>query len=140
NGSFNWSTRIGSFKLPGCPATPPDFGISAAPATLTFAQGASGTSTVSTTQVGGSGTVALTASISPTDPGVTASLGANSVNAGGGTTLTVTATPAAATRPYTVTVTGSEGASTHQATVTVNVNAPAPADFTIGANPTSLSL
>src|SRR5439155_3949468 len=39
NGSFNWHTRIGSFKLPGCGSTTPDFSISSSPSTLTLAAG-----------------------------------------------------------------------------------------------------
>src|SRR5204863_2434260 len=50
NGSFNWSTRIGTFKLPGCGGTPPpnDFSISASPSSLSLVQGAVGTSSIST--------------------------------------------------------------------------------------------
>ena len=55
NGSFNWRTRIGSFKFPGCgDPRPHDFSISASPASLSVGQGASGTSTISTAVTSGS--------------------------------------------------------------------------------------
>ena len=39
NGTFNWRTRIGSFKLPGCGGPrPTDFSISASPASLSVAR------------------------------------------------------------------------------------------------------
>src|SRR5439155_20751529 len=53
NGSFNWHTRIGSFKLPGCGSTAPDFSISANPSSLALAPGASGTSTIATAVTNG---------------------------------------------------------------------------------------
>src|SRR5713101_10150336 len=46
NGSFNWHTRIGSFKFANCTSGPSDFSISANPASLSVAQGGSGTSTI----------------------------------------------------------------------------------------------
>src|SRR5262249_18064025 len=64
---------------------PADFTIAATPSTLSFAQGASGGGTVSTAQVGSAGTVSLSVDVSPAGAGVTASLGAASVAAGGST-------------------------------------------------------
>src|SRR5205814_2281038 len=110
------------------------------PTSLTLIQGNSGGSAIGTAQVGSAGTVSLSASVSPAGAGVNATLASNTVNAGSGTSLTVTADPAAVTGQYTVTVTGSEGAFTHPATVAVTVNAPPPADFTIGAAPASLTI
>src|SRR5207248_386002 len=66
NGSFNWHTRIASFKFPSCTTGPSDFSISANPASLSVAQGSSGNSTIGTTTTsGGSQTVALSASGQP---------------------------------------------------------------------------
>ena len=65
NGSFNWSTRIGSFKLPGCPAGPPapDYSLSASQASQTVIQGASTSYTVTVTPTGGfAGSVSLSVS------------------------------------------------------------------------------
>ena len=64
NGSFNWHTRVGSFRLPSCGGvTQSDFSISANPTSVSVAHGASGTSTISTAVTSGSAqSVALSAS------------------------------------------------------------------------------
>jgi hypothetical protein len=83
NGSFNWKTRIASFKFPGCgAAVASDFSIAASPATLSVVQGGSGSSTISTAVTSGSaGTVGLVVSGAPT--GATATLSPMSVMADG---------------------------------------------------------
>ena len=140
NGSFNWKTRIGSFKFASCGSTGTnDFSISSSPTSLSIQQGNSGASTISTAVTSGSaGTVNLTASVSPSGP--TASLSPTSVTAGGSSTLTVNVGSTVATGSYTVTVTGTEGSAVHNTTVTVNVTAPPTNDFSISASPTSLSI
>ncbi len=116
-----------------------DFSISASPTSLTIQQGSNGTATISTAVTSGSaGTVSLTASVSPSGP--TAALNPTSVTAGNSSTLTVTVGSSVATGSYTVTVTGTEGTAVHSTTVTVTVTAPATNDFTISANPTTLSI
>src|SRR5262249_56586508 len=66
NGSFNWHTRIASFKFPSCGSGPSDFSIGASPSSLSVAPGPSGMSTIGTTVTsGGSQTVALSASRPP---------------------------------------------------------------------------
>ena len=136
NGDFNWHTRIASFKFPSCGTVTNDFSISANPTTLSLAANAAGSSTISTAVTSGSaGTVSL--GVSGTPAGATASLAASSVTAGQSTTLNVnagTATPGT----YTLTVTGTEGSATHSTTVSLTVLAAN--DFSISANPTSLSL
>jgi hypothetical protein len=121
NGSFNWKTRINSFKFSSCGgSTSNDFSISANPTSLSIAQGGSGTSTISTAVTSGSaGTVSLTSSVSPAGP--TASLNPTSVTAGGSSTLTVNVGSSVATGTYTVTVTGTEGSATHSTSVNVTV-------------------
>jgi hypothetical protein len=123
-GSFNWHTRVGTFKLPGCGAAPPpnDFSISASPSTLTLTQGGpSGTSTISTAVTSGSAqTVNL--SVSGVPSGATASLNPTSVTAGGSSTLTVNAGTAAA-GTYTLTITGTGTSATHSTTVSLTVTA-----------------
>ena len=140
NGSFNWKTRIGSFKFASCGSTATnDFSISANPSTVSIAQGASGSSTISTAVTSGSaGTVSLSASVSPAGP--TVSLSPTSVTAGGSSTLTVNVGSGVATGAYTVSVTGTEGSATHTTSVTVNVTAPVANDFSISASPTTLSI
>ncbi len=102
-------------------STTNDFSISATPATLSFAPGGSGTSTISTSVASGSaGTVSLVASVSPSGP--TVSLSATSVTAGNSSTLTVSAGSSVAAGTYTVTVKGTEGSAAHSTSVTVTVS------------------
>lgn len=132
NGSFNWQTRIGSFKFSSCGTTGTnDFSISANPTSLSIAQGSSGTSTISTAVTSGSaGTVSLSASVSPSGP--TASLNPTSVTAGNSSTLTVNVGSSVATGTYTVTVTGTEGSATHSTSVTITVTSPGGGGITNG--------
>jgi len=118
--------------------TPADFNISASPGSLTIAQGGSGTSIISTAQVGGPGTVNLSASVSPAGP--IALLNPTSVEAGGSSTLTVNVGLSVAAGTYTVTVTGAEGANTHPLSVSVTVTAATANDFSIAANPSTLTV
>src|ERR1041384_25984 len=136
--SFNWRTRIASFKFPGCGgAVTNDFSISANPTSLSLGPGNSGTSTISTAVISGSAeTVALT--VSGTPAGASASLSPTSVTAGGSSTLTVNAGTAAA-GTYTLTITGTAASATHSTTVMLTVTS-VTNDFSISANPTSLSL
>jgi len=140
NGSFNWSTRIGTFKLPGCPAAPAnDFSISANPTSVSVQQGSSGSSTISTAVTSGSAqNVTLSATGLPA--GATASFNPTSVTAGGTSTLTLNVGSGTATGTYTITVTGTGSTATHSTPVTLTVTAPPPNDFSIGANPTSVSV
>ena len=110
-----------------------DFSISANPASLSLAQGAAGSSTISTAVTSGSAaTVSL--SVSGTPSGATATLNPTSVTAGGTAALNVSAGTAAA-GSYTLTVTGTEGAATHSTTVSLAID-----DFSISASPASLTL
>ena len=125
SGSFNWHTRIGSFKLPGCGGPPPpsDFSISAAPSSVTVQQGGSGGSTISTAVTSGSAqTVALSASGQPA--GTTVGFSPASISSGGSSTMTITVGAATATGPYTITITGTGTSATHTTTVTLTVTAP----------------
>src|SRR5205814_1579024 len=122
NGAFNWKTRVASFKLPGCAASAGnDFSISASPTSLSLVQGASGSSSISTTVVGTGGTISL--AVSGTPSGASASVTPTSISAGGSATLNVSAGSAAA-GTYTLTVTGTEGSVTHPTTVQLTVTAP----------------
>ena len=138
NGAFNWHTRIGSFKFPGCGSTTGsnDFSITASPGTLSLNAGGSGTSTISTAVTAGSA-AAVALAVSGAPSGMTASVSPASVTAGGSATLTVNAGSAAAGN-YTLTVTGTEGSASHSATVSVSVAAqPTTA---ISVSPSSLSI
>ena len=123
NGSFNWRTRIASFKFPGCGAPPtPDFTISASPASQTIVQGGSTSYTVTVTAVNGfAGTVNLTAS--GFGSGASGVLNPTSVAGSGTSTLSVTTTSNAATGTFpNITVTGTSGTLTHTTSVTLVVN------------------
>jgi hypothetical protein len=124
NGSFNWRTRIGSFKFPSCGGTPPanDFSIAASPASGTVTAGGSTTSTISTAVTSGSAqTVSLSATGLPT--GATASFSPASVTAGGSSTLTLSTSSTTPAVTYGITVTGTGTSATHSTTYTLTVNA-----------------
>ena len=125
-GSFNWNTRIASFKFPGCGGTAtPDFTIGASPSSLTVTQGGNGTSTITITSLNGFNS-ATTLSASGLPSGVTAAFSTNPVtppaNGSATSTLTLTASAGATTGNATVTVTGTSGALTHSATIALTVN------------------
>ncbi|HWW14702.1 MAG TPA: hypothetical protein VN310_08585 [Candidatus Dormibacteraeota bacterium] len=143
-GTFNWNTRISSFKFPGCGSTAsPDFSIAAAPSSLTITQGSNGTSTITITSLNGFNS-ATTLSATGLPSGVTAAFSTNPVtppaNGTANSTLTLTASSSATTGTATVTVTGVSGSTTHSTTITLTVNAAAQPNFTIGASPSSLTV
>ena len=121
-GSFNWRTRIGSFRFPGCGAPPgDDFSISVSPASQSVNAGSSVSYTVSTAVTSGSAqTVNL--SVSGLPAGVTGSFSPASVTAGSSSTLTLTAAATAASSTTQFTVTGIGTATTHSANASVTVN------------------
>jgi hypothetical protein len=131
NGTFNWRTRIASFKLSPCGGD--DFSLSASPTALTLGPGATGTSTITVTPSGAfAGAVAL--SISGVPAGATASFSPTSTTST--SVLTIGAGTAAA-GTYALTVTGTSGTLTHTASVTLTVTGPP--DFALSANPASVS-
>jgi hypothetical protein len=131
NGAFNWRTRIGSFKFASCGGTVTnDFSISASPASLTLAQGAQGTSTISTAVTSGSAET-INLSLSGAPAGATASLSPTSITAGGSSTLTVNAGTAAA-GTYTLTVTGTAASATHGTSVSLTVTSSGGSGITNG--------
>ena len=140
NGSFNWKTRVGTFKFPGCGGPPPpnDFSISANPTAVSVPQGGSGTSTIGTAIVSGS-VENITLSAGGAPAGVTASFGTNPVMTGNSSILTLTAASSTATGSYTITVTGT-GTTTHSTTVGLTVTAPVANNFSISANPSAVSV
>jgi endo-1,4-beta-xylanase len=112
-----------------------NFTLSANPSNLTINRGASGTSAITITRSGGfSSSVALSASGLPT--GVTATVNPASTT-GTSSTLTLTASGTAATGMVSLTVTGTGGGLTRTTTLVLTVNAAQ--DFTLSANPSSLT-
>jgi len=94
------------------------FTLSDSPSSLSIAQGASGTSTITVNPASGfSGSVTLAASGLPS--GVTASFGTNPTT--GSSVLTLTASSSAATGSSTVTITGTSGSLTASTTIALAI-------------------
>ncbi|HKH47209.1 MAG TPA: pre-peptidase C-terminal domain-containing protein [Thermoanaerobaculia bacterium] len=114
------STCVSVTPTGGTPT--PDFSISASPSAVSIAQGASGSSTITTAVSGGfSSAVALSASGLPS--GVTVSFSPSSIAApgSGSSTMTITVASTAATGTSTITVTGTGGSITHTTAVSLTV-------------------
>jgi acid phosphatase len=115
--------------------TTPDFSLSANPSAVSFVAGQSATSTISLHSTGGfSGTVALTAASSPA--GITTSCVPSNVSGTQTSTCTLSGSTVGS---YTVTVTGTNGTLVHTTSIAVTVTAPTNPDFSISANPASVS-
>jgi uncharacterized membrane protein len=118
---------------------PPAFTLAASPASVSTAQGASGTSTI-TTVVSGGFSSAITLSASGQPAGVTVTLNATPLPAPGSGTSTMTMAVASTVTPgsYPITVTGTGGGITRTSIVTLTV--PAPPAFAISASPAAVSV
>jgi len=131
-GGTNGSSGSHSYVLTPAASATPDFSLSASPSSLTVADGASGTSTITVTPKNGfNGTVAFSASGLPT--GVTASFSTAGV-------MTLSASSTAAAGTSTVTVTGTSGTLSHTTTVALTVSAAAAPDFSLSASPSILAI
>jgi trimeric autotransporter adhesin len=122
-------------------STTPDFTIAASPASVSIAQGGSGSSTVTTAVSGGfNSAIALSASGLPA--GVTASFSPSSIAApgSGSSTLTFTVSSTATLGTSTVTITGTGGSTTHTTTVSLTVTSVPTPNFAISASPASVSI
>jgi len=137
NGSFNWHTRIASFKFPGCGG--PDFSISATPSSQTVVAGNSTPYTVNVGALNGfSGTVNFSASGLPSGAG--ANFNPTSVSGSGSSTMTVTTSTSTPAGTYTITITGASGSLSHSATVSLTVNAVAQPNYSLSASPSSVTI
>jgi hypothetical protein len=106
------------------PSQTSDFSISSSPASVSIAQGGSGTTTISTTISGSfNSAVALSSSGLPT--GATASFSPTSIAApgSGSSQMTITVGSSTVTGTYNVTVTGTGGGKTHTENVSLTVTA-----------------
>jgi uncharacterized membrane protein len=122
---------------------PPDFSLSAVPGNLTITQGSSATSTITVTSLNGfNGTVTLTDAVSSSQIVATLSQTIVSLSSGGSVSVTLTVSASTSTSPgsYSVTVTGASGTIAHQVQVGVTVNGQSSANFSISANPSSLTI
>lgn len=133
NGTFNWRTRIASFKLSPC-GSAQDFSLSAAPSSVSTAPGGSTSSTITVTPTGGfTGGVAL--SISGVPFGATASFSPATTTS---TSVLTLDAGTAASGTYALTVQGTSGSLTHTTTVSFTIT-PNP-DFSLSASPSSLTV
>lgn len=136
NGSFNWNTRVASFKLATCGQATSDFSLTPNPTSATVAAGSSVTYNIHTAVLSGSAqSIALSITGLPT--GVTASFSPSTVTAGSDSTLTVTAAASAAATSATLQITGTGSSATHTANVGLTVtnnNQPPTVSITAPAN------
>jgi hypothetical protein len=137
NGSFNWSTRIGSFKFPSCGPQAPDFSLSASPPSQTVTPG-NGTSYSVTITPSGGYSNAVTLSVSGLPAGAGGSFSPNPATTS--STLSITTTGATAPGSYPLTISGTDGVLTHTTEVTLVVSGGGGGDFTISASPPSRSV
>ena len=125
NSSLKTSFVVDDFALTATTSgTPPDFSISASPASLTIAQSGSGASTIGTTVVGSfNSSIALSTAGLPT--GATASFSPAAIAAPGNGSATMNILAGSATAPgnYTVMVTGTGGGISHSTTVGLTITA-----------------
>jgi hypothetical protein len=140
DGTFNWSTRVGSFKFSSCGTTPPaepTFALAATPAGRTVTQGQSTTFGVTVTPLNGyTGSGSFSVSGLPT--GATGSFDPAGFGSGGNaSTLTVTTASTTPTGSFPITITAADSTGTPvQATiVTLTVSPAATPDFSISASP-----
>ena len=136
----NWA----HITVASAPVATPDFGIACDPASMSVAQGGTGTSTCTVTSLNGfSAAVDLSGSWMGAAPtGVVPTLPSPITPPSGGiatSILTIAASSGASTGPFTYRVTGTSGALVHTADVAVQINA-GTADFAITVSPSSMSL
>jgi subtilase family serine protease len=133
NGANLLNTLAGTVVKPG-------FSLSASPSAVSVVQGSAGSSTITSTAVGGFN-AAVTLSYSTLPSGVTAAFNPSSIATGSGSsTLTFTVSATAATGTYPITVTGTSGATTETTTVNLTVKSAAVGNFAISVSPSSGSL
>ena len=132
--AFGCSTRIDTFIVDLSPAPVPDFTIAATPSSQTVAQGNSTSYTVTISPSNGfSGSVSFNVTGLPA--GASSTFNPSSVSGSGTSTLTVTTSASTPSGTYPLTISGTSGSVVHSTSATLVVNAPA--DFTIGATPSS---
>ena len=124
--------------LTGSTTTSPSFSLSAT--AVSVAQGAAGSSTVTSTVSGGfDSAIALSVSGLPT--GVTAAFSPTSITGAGTSALTFTVASTAVAGTYSVTVKGTSGSTVETTTASLTVTSSGgTSGFSISASPTSLTI
>jgi uncharacterized membrane protein len=117
---------------------PPDFTLTADPASRTIQAGTSNLSTITVAPSSGfTGIIVLSVLVSP--PGPTTALSSTTITGGAGTsTLTVSIGDSMTAGTYAVTVTGTSGSLSQSTTIAVTVVSPP--DFTLSADPASRTI
>ncbi len=139
NGTFNWSTRVGSFKFSSCDSgTPaPNFSLGATPSSRTITQGQSTTFDATVTPLNGY-TGGGNFSVTGLPANASGSFSPASYSGGSGSstlTITTAGNTTVGSFPVTITATDTGGNPVQSTVVTLTVNAPVPPDFTISAAP-----
>jgi hypothetical protein len=135
DGTFNWSTRIGSFRFPTCgTVSAPDFIVSATPPSNTVTQGSSTSYTITVSSLQGF-TDQVNLGLDGLPAGASASFDPISLPGSGGSTLTITTSSSTPAGTYPLTITGTSGSLAHTTTVNLVVAAPVTNDFTLTAIP-----
>src|SRR5438093_1438465 len=136
---------FGSLTIPASSAA--DFTLSATPSSLTIPQGSQDRAFLNITSINGfSGTVSLTASVSPLGPFLVLASNQITLAPGGTTTLVlVVFTNTTVSVPfgnYNITVTGSSASNTHTVVIPLTVTVPAENLFLLSASfqPTNLTM
>ena len=132
-GSSTGLTRTTTASLTVNPP-PPDFSISASPASQTVNAGTGASYTVSITPSNAfTGSVTFNASGIPS--GATAGFSPNPATSS--STMTISTTSSTPGGTYTLTITGTSGSLVHTTTVDLTVNAASSGDFSLSASPSS---
>ena len=132
NGTTLLNTLAGTVAQPG-------FSLSASPSAVSVVQGNAGSSTITSTVVGGfNSPVTLSASVSGPSTGVTIGFSPTSITGTGSSTMSISVGSSATTGTYTITITGTPASGTAETTtVTLTVTAPVAASFSISVSPSS---
>lgn len=137
SGSFNWSTRVGSFGFTASNCSSASYSISASATIQAAGQGSNASYTLSLSPSNGySGTVNLSAVGLPS--GATPSFDNVSIpGTGGSSTLTVSTDGSIPAGTYTFNVQGSDGTLVSLTPLVLVVTPPTTQDFSISASPSS---
>ena len=146
DGTFNWSTRVASFKFPSCSSTATaDFSLAPSPISRTITQGDTASYDIKvSSQNGFSGDVNLSISAATPCPlNATCTLSASTVTVpdGGDVTATLSVTNTGSTQvdTYSLTVDANDGGSLSHST-TVGLTVTGAPDFTLDASPTTVTV